>query len=83
MHHVAGASCLRSPVCAHCANAALQLTKPGGQRFMDAKPPGAARCIICRETCVDASRLTPDLAYCVLSALMDVMDVLRLGGSCR
>lgn len=79
----AGGTCLRAPLCMHCANAALQLEKPPGQRFLSAHPPGSVVCLICRETRVDARMLAPETAYAVNHVLMDAMDLLQLPGSCR
>lgn len=76
-----GNTCLRNLVCQHCANQALELDKPPTARF--AKSNGVARCLICRETRANAALLNPGAAYLPNFNLMEVMDLLGLGGSCR
>ncbi|GFR53282.1 hypothetical protein Agub_g16080, partial [Astrephomene gubernaculifera] len=77
----AGSTCLRAVLCTHCANEALQLHRPPGERFQSTN--GLASCLICRSTRVDARLLSPDSAYLSNHNVMAVMDALGMGGTCR
>ena len=77
----ANQTCLRQSLCQHCANEALQLAKAPKERFTESG--GLARCIICRETSVDTTKLGLPAAYCVNHGLMDVMDGLGMSAECR
>lgn len=74
-------TCLRSVLCLHCANDALQLGQPPPARFRDSG--GFSHCLICRETRVDARLLTPDSAYLLNHNVLAVMDALGMGATCR
>lgn len=73
--------CLRSAVCAHCANDLLQLAKPPSQRFPATR--GLAACPACHEASVDARRLTPVGAYALNHSLMGIVDLSGLPALCR
>lgn len=76
-----GQTCFRSLVCQHCANLALQLHKPASSRFVHTQ--GQVRCLICRETAVDAVQLVPARAYSLNYNIMEVMDLLKVQSTCR
>jgi hypothetical protein len=46
-------------------------------------PPYCSRCIICRQTSVDASKLHPASAYHVNHSLQSLMDLLSMPAVCR
>ncbi|GIL47907.1 hypothetical protein Vafri_4539 [Volvox africanus] len=74
-------TCLRSTLCMHCANEALQLGLPPVARFRGTG--GFAHCLICRDTRVDARMLTPDNAYAINHNVLGIMDALGMGAMCR
>ncbi|GIL96843.1 hypothetical protein Vretimale_2475 [Volvox reticuliferus] len=74
-------TCLRSTLCMHCANDALQLGLPPVARFRGTG--GFAHCLICRDMRVDARMLTPDNAYAINHNVLGIMDALGMGAICR
>ncbi|GLI69608.1 hypothetical protein VaNZ11_014275 [Volvox africanus] len=80
-HFSNSSTCLRSTLCMHCANEALQLGLAPVARFRGTG--GFAHCLICRDTRVDARMLTPDNAYAINHNVLGIMDALGMGAMCR